>query len=69
VTDGFTDCDKVKGWVEGELGRGVIDVAGDAKGTRNVQEREWSQGDVQLRNKHAQVVDEQIEVRQLVACA
>jgi hypothetical protein len=39
VTDGFTSCDKVKGWVEGELGRNGIDVAGDAKGTRNVQER------------------------------
>lgn len=31
--------------------------------------REKSPGDVQLRDKHAQFVDEQIENRQLIACA
>jgi hypothetical protein len=28
-----------------------------------------SPGDVQLRDKHAQLIDEQIEIRQLIACA
>lgn len=55
-------------------GQGVdgTNVAVDAKSTRNgeqVVRREKSLGDVQLRDKHAQADDEQIEMRQLVVCA
>jgi hypothetical protein len=49
-----------------------VDVAVDAKESRDkgrVEEREESLGDVQLRDKHAQLVDEQFEIRRLIACA